>query len=166
MTSTVDRAAEIRRKLKEMGLSSRKVGVSVRYGMYDALIELTLKDISLPLSTIEDIANKQEHIYECERTGEILAGGNTFVRVNYSREAEKAAMTTPRFNDLVTKIKDAKERSEKHENIEEVENYSIYKIGHTWHYRNNKGSDYKRNCLMMFFSPEQLALEMMKGAYK
>lgn len=163
MTSTVERAAEIRRKLKAMGFSSRKVGVKVRYSMYDAVIELKLKDIALPVSKIEEIANKQEHIYECERTGEILAGGNTFVRVNYSWEAEQAAKTLPRFKDLVCAIKEAQTRAEKSECIEDIENYSIYKIGHKWHYKNNKGCDYKRNSLMMFFSPEQLALEMMKG---
>lgn len=161
--STVEKAAQIRKELKAIGITSNLVNVRVKYCLYDSVIVITIKDISIPYAKVEALASKQEHIYRCERTGEILAGANTYIRVSYSCEAEEAAMHTPRYKDLVAKIQVAKAKAEETNTVESIENYLIYKWSNNWQYRKNEDSCNTVSSSMLFFSPEQLALNMMKG---
>lgn len=73
-----DIAKDIRTELKEMGFNSKKI--SVRKNDCNVVL-VTLKDESIDREKIEQIANKHKDVDYCEKTGEILAGGNTYVFV-------------------------------------------------------------------------------------
>lgn len=76
--TATDIAKDIRAELKEMGFNSKKISVRKR----DCNVVLvTLKDESIDREKIEQLASRHEDVDYCEKTGEILAGGNTFVFV-------------------------------------------------------------------------------------
>ena len=78
-------AKAIRKALKEeLGLNARKVGVRTGYGGYSKSIYVTVK-VPVPIKPVAEIAERQEKIWRCDYTGDILAGGNTFVFVNYAK---------------------------------------------------------------------------------
>jgi hypothetical protein len=89
MTST-ERAKEIRKVLKTKGWNSRKVSVRTRLGGYSAAIHVTIKALDISSDEVESLVERFERVRRCERSHEILAGGNTFVFVNYDRATEKA----------------------------------------------------------------------------
>lgn len=74
---------EITAELKEAGYNSRKVSVSVKDSGYSTRIDVTIKDPTVNAQAIEAIVNKHDSYELDERTGEILAGGNTYVFVSY-----------------------------------------------------------------------------------
>ncbi|MEY8256397.1 hypothetical protein AAK706_01540 [Erysipelotrichaceae bacterium 66-17] len=74
---------EITAELKEAGYNSRKVSVSVKDAGWSTKVDITIKDPTVNAHEIEAIVNKRESIDRDERTGEILAGGNTYVFVSY-----------------------------------------------------------------------------------
>lgn len=76
--TTSDIAKDIRTELKEMGFNSRKI--SVRKNNCNVVL-VTLKDESIDREQIEQLANRHKDVDYCEKTGEILAGGNTYVFV-------------------------------------------------------------------------------------
>lgn len=76
--TATDIAKDIRAELKEMGFNSKKISVRKR----DCNVVLvTLKDEAIDREKIEQLAKRHEDVDYCEKTGEILAGGNTFVFV-------------------------------------------------------------------------------------
>lgn len=76
--TATDIAKDIRAELKEMGFNSKKISVRKR----DCNVVLvTMKDESIDREKIEQLAKRHEAVDYCEKTGEILAGGNTFVFV-------------------------------------------------------------------------------------
>ncbi len=83
-------AKTIRETLKAKGLSNRKVSVRADSYSMGSSVYVTVKDPSVDLAMVEEIANREESIRRCEFSGEILSGGNTYVHVRYSREAEAA----------------------------------------------------------------------------
>jgi len=81
-----EKAANIRKELKkQLGVTSRQVSVRSRNSGYDEAIDVTIKDLKVNKAKVEAIASKYEYIRRCEYSGEILAGGNTyvFVRLDY-----------------------------------------------------------------------------------
>jgi hypothetical protein len=89
--TTAEQSAEIRETLKrEHGWSSRQVSVKSHVYSMGSSINVTIKDPAIPLSVVKAIAEKAEHIRYDEYAGEILSGGNQFVFVKYSQEAEEA----------------------------------------------------------------------------
>ena len=88
MIST-ERTKEIRTKLKEAhGITSRQVSVRIRHG---SSINIDINDPSVDIKEVENIAKGYESVDRCEFSGEILAGGNTFVFVDYTAKAKDAA---------------------------------------------------------------------------
>ena len=82
-------AREVKQVLKENGINTKKIGVRCLSAGYEQVIRVTLKDIYLPLKKIEAIVkDKFEHVYYEERTMEILAGGNTFVQIEYDYDTD------------------------------------------------------------------------------
>lgn len=81
--TTTEHAKAIRTALKSQGITSRQV--SVRSSLYSmgSSIDITIKDASIGLTTVEDIAKGHEHVRRCELSGEILNGGNRFISVDY-----------------------------------------------------------------------------------
>jgi len=76
-------AKDIRNALKnQLGLTSQDV--SVRSSRGAIRVEIKIPTAKGP---IEEIARMAEHVDRCEFSGEILAGGNTFVFVDYSDSA-------------------------------------------------------------------------------
>jgi hypothetical protein len=81
----MNEAKEIRVELKnKLGYNSRQVSVRTD----GCAIRVNVKDKSIDLKPIKEIARKYEDISRCEYTHEILSGGNTFVFVNYSWDAK------------------------------------------------------------------------------
>ncbi|MCD8875437.1 hypothetical protein K2V74_14030 [Mammaliicoccus sciuri] len=71
-------AKEIRTELKkELGYTNRQISVKNNWSSIDVVI----KDDSVDREAVEKIAKPLEEVDRCEVTGEILAGGNTFVFV-------------------------------------------------------------------------------------
>ena len=81
----MNEAKQIRAELKEMGIKRGQVSVRTGRGGYETAIYITVKDTSLSVSAIEKKANKFQKVRYCERSQEMLAGGNTFIFVNYER---------------------------------------------------------------------------------
>jgi hypothetical protein len=98
--STTDRAAIVRKTLKDSyGYSSRQVSVRSDSFSMGSSIDVTIKDPSVNYAVVEAVASGQESIRRDEYSGEILSGGNRYVSVSYSREAEKA-LAAPYFAPL------------------------------------------------------------------
>lgn len=89
--SPADAAKSIRATLKaDYGYTSRQVSVRSSSGS----ISLEIKDPSVNYSVVEAVAERKQKIDYCKYSGEILSGGNLFVSVRYSHEAE-AALSAP-----------------------------------------------------------------------
>lgn len=109
---------EITAELKESGYNSRKVSVSVKDAGWSTKIDITIKDPTVNAHEIEAIVSKRESIDRDERTGEILAGCNTYVFVaykyglfdelasDYLAEAEKAMNHMAEAHQSVEPIRD------------------------------------------------------------
>lgn len=130
---------EITAELKESGYNSRKVSVSVKDAGWSTKIDITIKDPTVNAHEIEAIVNKRESIDRDERTGEILAGGNTYVFVSYKyglfdqlasdylAEAEKAMhhmteahQSVEPIRDNLRLIKGAQDKNYTVETVEEI----------------------------------------------
>ena len=78
-----EKAKAIRAELKAHGYNSRRIGVTLKYEGYSSVIRVTIKEKDIDKKEIESIADKYKFYVTDERTGEILSGGNTFIRVSY-----------------------------------------------------------------------------------
>ena len=76
-----DKAAAVRNQLKAAGIAK---GVSVRgkYAGCEESIRVTIKDPAIDKREVERVARKWEAV-ETDHTYDVLAGGNTFVFVDY-----------------------------------------------------------------------------------
>jgi len=83
-------AAKIRANLKAAGYNRTRVGVRADNYSMGSSVYVTVKDPTADFAAIEEIANQERSISRCEFSGEILSGGNTYIHVDYSREAEDA----------------------------------------------------------------------------
>jgi hypothetical protein len=73
-------AQTLRAALKTAGLNGRRVTVRHDHNT----LRVTIRDASVSLSKVKEIADQFVSIRRCEATGEILCGGNTFVDVSYT----------------------------------------------------------------------------------
>lgn len=81
-------AKQIRAELKAtMGLTQRDVSVRSSSGS----IRVKVMNPAADIDRIESIANQHSHVRRCEYSGEILAGGNVFVTVDWDWDVSKAA---------------------------------------------------------------------------
>ena len=81
-------AQHIRNDLKAAGFKLKLFSVrSSKTGS----VTVEIRDASIAKSRITEIASRHEHIDRDNATGEILAGGNTFVTVRYARDVLAAA---------------------------------------------------------------------------
>ena len=80
--TTAEKAASIRKELKTtLGYNSRMVAVKSRPGA----IYIRCKQAGLDVKAIYSIARQFKNVYYDELTGEVLAGGNTYVFVDDER---------------------------------------------------------------------------------
>lgn len=78
--SNKERASEVRKEIKKLGLTTKEV--SVRVDSYcSILVALKVAEVTDEIkSSIKSICRRFADVDRCSVTGEILAGGNTFVR--------------------------------------------------------------------------------------
>jgi len=89
--TTTDAAALIRATLRDdYGWSSRKVSVRADYFSMGSSIDVTIKDPTVDYRVVEAVAKGQSRVRRDEYSGEILSGGNRYVSVRYSPEADEA----------------------------------------------------------------------------
>jgi hypothetical protein len=79
MTTTINPANNLRAALKQAGFGTRKVTVR----QHHSTLYVTLRDASASLTQVTEIAGRFEQVRRDHATGEILCGGNTFVRVEF-----------------------------------------------------------------------------------
>ena len=85
--TTSETAKAIREELKnQLGLNRKSVSVRKNRG---SAVYVEILDPEVCIEKVEEIANNYESYQRCEATQEILQGGNTFVFVRYSSEAQK-----------------------------------------------------------------------------
>ena len=75
-------ATELRQGLKALGYSNRKVSVREQQGGLSTALYVTIKCASVDREKVEALAASHEHVDRCERSQEILAGGNTYIFVD------------------------------------------------------------------------------------
>lgn len=90
---TTDRATDIRAKLKTYGYTSRDVSVKSDYYSMGSSIRIKIKNPKVPSALVKLVAEAHEDISR-DQFGDILSGGNRFVFVSYTSEAE-AALAAP-----------------------------------------------------------------------
>lgn len=76
-------AQKIRADLKEAGFKARDISVRTRNGGYEEAVYVKIKSPYIKIAEVKDICLKYKNVRYDERCGEILAGGNTFVFVDY-----------------------------------------------------------------------------------
>lgn len=74
---------EIKQRLKEKGFDVSKISVKKSRGGYCDAFYITIKSPYINKRAVERVVRGFENYERDERTLEILAGGNTFVFVNY-----------------------------------------------------------------------------------
>lgn len=78
-----ERSKAIRAALKEKGITSKQVSVRSGYCTYSSYTDITIKDMSVRINDVKRICNAFESVRYDEYSGEILAGGNTYIQVQY-----------------------------------------------------------------------------------
>lgn len=99
--------ATIEAELKKAGYNRTKVTVRYRRITHDRGIQITIKDLNINKQDIEKIVKKYEKIDWDEINGEILAGGNTYIDIEYDQkivDAEKNRLK-PIINKAITDMK-------------------------------------------------------------
>lgn len=91
MSYNKELGANIRADLKAAGIPARAVSVRVKDAGYETAVRVTVKDISVDKAVVEKIAMRHRDVSYDERSYEILAGGNTFVFVDYDYDVLKNA---------------------------------------------------------------------------
>jgi hypothetical protein len=80
-TTAVTRPADgLRAALKQAGFNARRVTARQDH----STLRVTIRDASVSLTKVQAIAGAFESVSRDHKTGEILCGGNTFVRVEYA----------------------------------------------------------------------------------
>lgn len=101
-------AKEVKKVIKENGINTKKISVRCSIEGYEEVIRVTLKDIYLPLKKIEAIVRKAfEVVGYDEYSNEILAGGNTFVFVEYDYNIYEEAVNA-KLEEAEAKLKELK----------------------------------------------------------
>lgn len=72
--------------LKALGYNSKMVSVKQAQGGYDSCYTITIRDPSVNYPAVEEIERKHEYIDRDESSGEILCGGNVYIRVTLNDE--------------------------------------------------------------------------------
>jgi hypothetical protein len=82
MSHIKDLKKRIRDGLKAAGYNSRKVSVTEEPGGLEYCMNVRIKDDGVDAEKVKEIAEKERKVDRCEVSGEVLAGGNTYVFVH------------------------------------------------------------------------------------
>lgn len=77
-------AATVRAALKSAGFKPTRVTVRDNGGTTETSLTVTIRDASVSLSRVLELTRKFRNVRHDETTGETLAAGNTFIRVEYA----------------------------------------------------------------------------------
>ena len=102
MMTLKEKVVQIRKDLKAEGITPKRVSVRGKYALYDESITIKIKDITVSKKLVESIVNKYEEIRYDEYNGEVLAGGNTYIHIEFDWEVLEQAKVE--FMDLATEI--------------------------------------------------------------
>jgi len=96
------RAQRLRAELKARGWNARAVSVRSDRCTTDSSLYVTIRRADVRKSEVETVARQFEQFSRDEMTGEILLGGNTYVRVEYDDELmrELSGPLAARLHDL------------------------------------------------------------------
>ena len=97
----------IKEELKDKGFNTKNISVRERSGGYSTAYYITIKDPTIDKHEVEKIAEQRESYERDYATGEILAGGNTYVFVDYDDNVfdEVAKPYEKKANDYLQKVK-------------------------------------------------------------
>lgn len=90
-TNTDSKANRLRAALKAAGFNARAVSVRHEHYSMGSTIHVTIMRAGIRLADVEKIASEFESVSRCSVTGEILNGGNTYLRVQHDRRVADAA---------------------------------------------------------------------------
>lgn len=116
-------AERVRAAFKREGWTSRDVTVKHNRFSGGSSLDATIRSTRPTGRRVLEILREEEHVRRCEYSGDILAGGNTYVSLRYSDEA-KVALGAP----YVEALKIAGERIE---TFGPKEIYQLTSIGET-----------------------------------
>lgn len=88
----LDNVASLRADLKKLGYNSRQVSVKSTYPGYSQSITMTVHDLKVDIDKLEKLRTKYRCVDYDERTGEILAGGNTYVNISLNPKLYEAGL--------------------------------------------------------------------------
>lgn len=88
--TTKESAADLRVALKAHGWNSRKVSIRVEYFSMGSAVEVTVRAITVDFAKVKELAIEHCESIARDESGDILSGGNTFVRVCRTRAVEGA----------------------------------------------------------------------------
>ncbi|GIJ95429.1 hypothetical protein CAPN002_26470 [Capnocytophaga stomatis] len=82
--NTQEKLNAIRTQLKELGYSNRQISVQQKFAGFEEVIRIIFKFMPSDelFEQVKQLARKYKSVDYCERSGEILSGGNTFVDVS------------------------------------------------------------------------------------
>lgn len=80
-------AKAIRAELKENGITNKQVGVTSKSALYDDVVRVNIKDLKVSYNLVNTIASKYKLISYDQANGEILAGGNMYINIQFDYES-------------------------------------------------------------------------------
>ena len=86
-------AQQIRADLKAAGFKPADISVKSSFPGYEEVVNVEIKNVFISLEDVKKITRKYHEVAYDERCQEVLAGGNTFIRVRYNYESENAAIS-------------------------------------------------------------------------
>lgn len=85
-----EKTKQIRKELKEHGITSRQVSVRGRNSTYSDAIDVRIKDMTVDYDLVKEVAEKVKYVRK-DQFGEPLMGANTFVFVDYDHDTLRKA---------------------------------------------------------------------------
>lgn len=82
--NTQEKLKAIRTHLKKLGYSNRQISVQQKFAGLEEVISIIFKFMPSEelFEKVKQLTNKYKSVDYCEHSGEILAGGNTFINVS------------------------------------------------------------------------------------
>ncbi|WP_449456015.1 hypothetical protein [Streptococcus suis] len=126
-------AKGVKQFLKLHGYNPKDFGVRKANPGYERSLYITIKNIAISKKEVEALVNSQfSKVSYCEITQEILAGGNTFVFVEYDEDT---------FDELVeSKMKEAEQLYNELKALPDWDSLHIENDGYNLYLSNNRGS--------------------------
>lgn len=97
----------VRNEVKALGYTPRQVSVRGRGGR----VNVSIKDLTIDIKKLDSV-HKYEKVRYCERTQEVLCGGNTYVHLSYDWEVVSKAKETLVFLHMLEEVKNKLQKIE------------------------------------------------------